>query len=130
LTVAGLVGLVGGGGTGRAAGAVFESGAFFGFWGAVDGVIVGSVLFGLTLGALGRGAWRRVGGLLAAGVFAAVALVMAMAFLALARTDDWGVPPPWTLEGAWMWALTAGSAVAAWASARWALSRGVHDHPR
>lgn len=73
----------------------------FGPWSRLWGKLTGTAAFGLTLMATGPG--RRVGMLLAAGVFAIVGLGV------LWFMTGFGFPSLLSPEGLWMWPLAIGS---------------------
>lgn len=96
LTVGVLAALLGG--------ALFEPFVLIGFWGVVWGLVAGVIAFGASLRRLGRGrdVERRVGAVVEAGMFAAVAASL-LGFLAAWRI------PPWSLSGMWMWPIAIGA---------------------
>jgi hypothetical protein len=123
-----LLGLAAGTLAGLAAGAAFEPDATFGWWGAVDGFVVGVLVFLLALNrrsAATAGVVRR---------WLLAAVLAALLYLTLWWNIAWQVPLG-SLEGLWLW-LLAGALLgglvlavrAAWSSGRSARSElGDHD---
>lgn len=90
--------------------------ASIGFWGWVDGSVVGLTTLGVLLAAFsGSVALRRGGAILLCLVLALAAWVLFWFIFA------WGVIPPWSLEGMWMWPLAVGSATGTILALRWAV---------
>lgn len=114
-----LIGLAAGALSGWTAAVTLQQGDLLDFWSALYGALGAVGFFGVALAVMGGGsAVKRIGGLLVAGVFACLALGVVFFFVRV------GVPPPWTLEGAWQWPLGIASLVAVLLTLRWAMTRG------